>query len=238
MNIPDPLGSGSPLIVYMDFKSPYAYMALAPTYQLEDEFGIEIDWRPLTLDIPSFLGSARVDNKGKVLENKRSQNQWGLVKYAYRDVKRTARQRGLILKGTVKIWDSSLAGIGILWAKARGREVLKRYFFAIYERFWRRELDIENPEVVVTMLENAGAPRTGCHDFLCGEGRALHDGLQERLLPAGLFGVPTYVVGPHRFFGREHLPVVRWCLQGGNGAAPDIAYESWPAAGSGASAPP
>ena len=227
MDITDPLRSDSPLIVYMDFKSPYAYMALEPTYRLEDEFGIEIDWRPLTLDIPSFLGSARVDDQGRVVASKRTKDQWGWVKFAYRDVKRTARHREVILKGTVKIWDSSLAGIGILWAKAHGRDVLRRYFFAAYEKFWRRELDIENPDVVEAMLENAGAPRHGFRDYLTGEGRALHDSLQERLLPAGIFGVPTYVTESQLFFGREHLPAVRWCLRGRDGPAPDVAYEAW-----------
>src|SRR4051794_798028 len=56
----DPLRSHLPMIVYLDFKSPYAYLAKAPTYALEEEFGIEIDWRALTLDIPSYLGSARL----------------------------------------------------------------------------------------------------------------------------------------------------------------------------------
>ncbi len=76
-----------------------------------------IDWRPMTLDIPSFLGSAKTDGKGKVLESKRSPSQWAAVKYAYRDAKRTARARGLTLKGPTKIWDSSLASIGLMWAK-------------------------------------------------------------------------------------------------------------------------
>ena len=222
-----PLHSDSPLIVYMDFKSPYAYMALEPTYQLEDEFGIEIDWRPLTLDIPSFLGSARVDDKGTVVESKRSKEQWSTVRYAYRDTKRTARHRGVILRGTVKIWDSSLAGIGILWAKAKGRAPLKRYFFDAYEKFWHRELDIEDPVVVGAMLEAAGAPTSGFQDYAAGEGRTLHDFLQESLHPAGLFGVPSYVVDGQIFFGREHLPAVRWCLGGRDGPAPDVAYGVW-----------
>ena len=41
----DPLHSESPLIAYLDFKSPYAYLAKDPGYALEDEFGIEIDLR-------------------------------------------------------------------------------------------------------------------------------------------------------------------------------------------------
>jgi 2-hydroxychromene-2-carboxylate isomerase len=36
------------------------------------------------------------------------------------------------------------------------------------------------------------------------------------------------VVGSERFFGREHLPRIRWLLEGGRGPAPDIACELLP----------
>ena len=227
METPHPLRSDAPLIVYMDFKSPYAYMALEPTYQLEEDFGIEIDWRPLTLDIPSFLGSARVDETGKVTKSKRSEEQWANVRYAYRDTKRTARHRGVILRGTVKIWDSSLAGIGLLWAKAHDRATLKHYFFNVYAKFWRRELDIEDTGVIEAMLDVAGAPVSGFREYAFGEGRKLHDSLQDSLHPAGLFGVPSYVLDGQIFFGREHLPAVRWRLGERDGPAPDVAYGVW-----------
>ncbi|MDE0061274.1 MAG: DsbA family protein [Gammaproteobacteria bacterium] len=227
MKTPHPLRSESPLIVYMDFKSPYAYMALEPTYQLEDDLGIEIDWRPLTLDIPSFLGSARVDNKGRVTESRRSDEQWANVRYAYRDTKRTARHRDIILKGTVKIWDSSLAAIGLMWVKAHGRDSLKSFFFNVYEKFWKRELDIEDVAVIEAMLDAAGTQVAGFRQYASGEGRRVHDSLQDSLHPAGLFGVPSYVVDGQIFFGREHLPAVRWCLEGREGPAPDVAYGVW-----------
>ena len=95
-----------PLTVYIDFKSPYAYIAKDPTYALEGTFGIEIDWQPLTLNIGSYLGPARKDDSGKVVESNRSPRQWLAVKYAYRDARRYATLRGLTLKGTQKIWDS------------------------------------------------------------------------------------------------------------------------------------
>ena len=53
-----PLHSDAPLIVYIDVKSPYAFIALKPTLALEAELGLQFDFRPLTLDIPSYLGSA------------------------------------------------------------------------------------------------------------------------------------------------------------------------------------
>ncbi len=48
------------LAVYVDLKSPYAFIAIRPTRDMARAVGVEIDWRPFTLDIPSYLGSARL----------------------------------------------------------------------------------------------------------------------------------------------------------------------------------
>ena len=220
----DPLASTSPLIVYIDFKSPYAYLAIEPTYAMADELGLEIDWRPFTLDIPSYLGSAKLDHEGKVAHSERTPGQWLRVKLAYHDVRRYASLRGIIARGTVKIWDSSLAGIGLLWAKQQGPALLRKYIGITYERFWKRELDIEDISVVEGVLKDAGASIEGFRDYASGEGRALHDEIQHKAFDAGIFGVPTYIISGEKFFGRENLPRVRWMLSGRVGAPPDVAY--------------
>jgi len=214
------------LKVYIDYKSPYAFVAKDPTYQLEKEFGIEIDWYPLTLNIGSFLGTAKKDNSGNVVENNRSPRQWLAVKYAYRDARRYAELRGLTLKGTQKVWDSSLAAIGLLWAKQQGHDPLRAYTDITYERFWKRELDIEDSGVIVSLLEESGCETDGFLDYLGGDGRAYHDRLQDEILDAGYYGVPTYVIDGESYFGREHLPRVRWHLAGRPGPLPDIAYDA------------
>ena len=214
------------LKVYIDHKSPYAFIAKDPTYQLEIDFGVEIDWYPLTLNIGSYLGTAKKDDTGRVVENNRSPRQWLAVKYAYKDARRYAEIRGLTLKGTQKVWDSSVAAIGLLWAKNHGHDILKHYTDITYERFWRRELDIEDPAVIVAQLREAECEVDGFVEFLHGEGRQLHDELQEKILDAGYFGVPTYVVDGESYFGRQHLPRVRWHLSGRKGPLPDIAYDS------------
>ena len=77
-----PLHSDAPLIVYIDVKSPYAFIALKPTLALEAELGLQFDFRPLTLDIPSYLGSAE-KKKGKVVASQgRSAGTWKIVRYA------------------------------------------------------------------------------------------------------------------------------------------------------------
>ncbi|MEO9599918.1 DsbA family protein [Parasphingorhabdus sp.] len=217
------LESDAPLIVYVDIKSPYAFVAIRPTLALEKALGLRFDWRPLTLDIPSYLGSAR-KSKGKVVESTRSASQWARVKYAYRDARRYTERQGLMLKGTEKIWDSSIPNIGISWVMQTDRDRLGAYFEAVYPPFWRRGLDIEDIAVVEACLEQAGVDTKGFADFVRGEGRAQHDALQAQLHPSGIYGVPTYVFDGTILFGREHLPYVRWHLQGREGPAPDIAY--------------
>jgi 2-hydroxychromene-2-carboxylate isomerase len=226
----DPLASDSPLIVYVDVKSPYAFIASEPTFRLEDQLGIAADWRPLTLDIPSYLGSARLDERGNVVEQNRTDEQWAAVKYSYRDARRYAALEGLTLRGTVKIWDTSIAHIGMMWAKRQGREVLRSYVRGVYRPFWRRELDAEDPAVIASVLRSAGADVAGFEAFLGGEGRAEHDAMQAAIFDAGIFGVPSYVVGGELFFGRENLPMVRWLLAGRKGPAPDVAYRHFESA--------
>lgn len=219
------MASNAPLIVYVDFKSPYAYVALGPTRALADELGIDVDWRPLTLDIPSFLGSARLGARDEVIESHRSADQWAWVRYAYRDARRYGSLRGLVVRGTTKIWDSSLAAIGMLRAKEQGAEILRRYMDTVFERFWRRELDIEDIAVIEGVLRESGARSEGFRAHAVGEGRAAHDAEQRAIFASGIFGVPTYVVAGEVLWGREHLPRIRWLLTGRKGASPNIAYE-------------
>ena len=49
------------ITVYSDYKSPYAYLAKDLVYALERDTGVRVQWLPYVLDIPSYLGSARVD---------------------------------------------------------------------------------------------------------------------------------------------------------------------------------
>ncbi len=210
------------LAVYIDLKSPYAYLAIGPTRDLAAARGVEIDWRPFTLDIPSYLGRATLARDGKTVASaERTPEQWSGVRYAYRDARRYAALTGKILRGTEKIWDSSLAGIAMLWARERGG--LDRFLDAAYPPFWRRELDIEDVAVVEQTLRLAGLATDGFRAWAAGEGRRLHDRINREAFDAGIYGVPTYLVEDEVWFGREHLPRIQWILAGRGGAAPEVA---------------
>ena len=198
--------------VYFDYKSPYAYLAKDLAYDLERDFPVRVDWLPYVLDIPSFLGSAKVDESGRVVEEQRNAHQWRRVRYSYMDCRRQASKRGLIVSGPQKIWDSTLAARGMLYAKRQGAAVLRRYHDLTFERFWKRELDIEDPDVVVAMLAEAGADTAGFLAYSAGEGSQEVDRICRAAEAIGVFGVPTFVINGELFWGREHLPDIRAML--------------------------
>src|SRR3954451_25001644 len=143
------------LTVYTDYKSPYAYLAKDLAYELEQDCPVRLDWRPYILDIPSYLGSARVDAAGAVLEEDRNAHQWRRVRYSYMDCRRQARKRGLTTRGTQKIWDSTLAAAGMLQAQRAGDAAFRRYHDMVFERFWKRALDIESIDALAAVLAQA-----------------------------------------------------------------------------------
>ncbi len=193
------------LRVYSDYKSPYAYLAKDLTYQLERQTGVTVEWLPYTLDIPAYLGSARVDGAGNVLEQSRNAHQWRRVRYSYMDCRREANLRGLTIRGPRKIFDSRLANIGLLYASQHG--VLRGYHDRVFERFWRRELDIESTEALADVLAQAGADATDFPAFVEGEGRQRLEAIQREAEAAGVFGVPSFLLDDgDLYWGREHLP--------------------------------
>jgi 2-hydroxychromene-2-carboxylate isomerase len=185
------------ITLYIDYKSPYAYIAKNGAYALEQDFDVQLDWLPYTLDIPSYLGSVEA----------RDPHQWRRVRYSYMDARRFANQQGLTLYGTKKIYDTRLAGIGMLFAKEQG--VFRAYNDITFDRFWKRELEIEEFDAVRGVLDEAGADTSGFRAYAEGDGGASHDRLRAEAEAAGVFGVPMFVIEGELFWGGDRLPLIR-----------------------------
>jgi 2-hydroxychromene-2-carboxylate isomerase len=190
------------LRIYIDFKSPYAYLAKDPTYELEREFGVEFRWLPYVLRIPEFLGTVE----------DRNPHQWRRVRYSYMDARRLANRRGLTVRGPQKIFDSALVSIGMIYAERRS--VMRRFMDLAFERFWKREFDIENVAAVSAVLADSGAEPAAFAEFASGEGRAELDRICGEAEDLGVFGVPTFAIDGEIFWGGDRLWMVREKLQG------------------------
>jgi 2-hydroxychromene-2-carboxylate isomerase len=45
--------------IYTDYKSPYAFVANKRLFELEEQYGVELEWLPYTLRIVEFMGRGR-----------------------------------------------------------------------------------------------------------------------------------------------------------------------------------
>ena len=191
--------------LYIDYKSPFAYLAKDPAYELEKAHRIDLVWRHFTLDIASFMDSVET----------RSSRNWRRVRYAYMDARRLANARGLTVLGPQKIFDSSIAGIAMYFAMDHGGDVFRGYHDRVFERFWKRALDIEDPGAIAAVLAEAGADAPAFADYLEGAGRQRHDTVMAEAEAAGVFGVPTFVFDDELFWGTDRMAILAQRLRTG-----------------------
>lgn len=123
------------------------------------------------------------------------------------DCRREATRRGLVVRGPRKIFDSSIAHTGFLYCRRVGR--IRPFHDLVYERFWKRELDIEDAEAIAAVIAESGVDAGEFLAFVRGEGRALHDRLRAEAEEKGVFGIPSWLVGDELFWGSERLERVR-----------------------------
>ncbi len=100
----------------------------------------------------------------------------------------------------------------MLYAKREG--FFHPYHDLVFERFWQRELDIDDADAVAVAVAEAGGDCNGFKSYLVGEGEAEHDQIIKEGNEIGIFGVPTFVLDGELFWGNEHIPSVRKRLAG------------------------
>jgi 2-hydroxychromene-2-carboxylate isomerase len=188
--------SSTPVVLWSDYVSPYAFIAKAWAYALADDYDVDLQWRPYTLDIASYMGATE----------QRDPHHWRRVRYSYMDARRYANKQGLTLRGPLKVYVARPLNAGMLYAQRHG--VFRAYNDLAFELFWRRELDPESIEATAALLARVGAP-AGFAAFLAGDGGAEHDRLREQAEAAGVFGVPTFVLDGELFWGGDRIALLR-----------------------------
>src|ERR1700722_10103894 len=145
--------------LYYDFKSPFTYLAMEPAYRLEETRRVRLRFIPLELPVREAYGGE--------LEQ-RPQRDWDKVRYLYMDVRRFAKERGIIIRGPQKIFDSRLALMSGFYADRNGH--FRPYADRVFERFFKRELNIEDFDSLAAVMAEAGLDAAGFRRYAEGEG--------------------------------------------------------------------
>jgi 2-hydroxychromene-2-carboxylate isomerase len=176
--------------MYSDFKSPYAFLAFDPAFALEDKYHITLKWKPFQL---------RLKGKGE-----RSQYSEYKVKYSYMDARRWANMRGgLVLRGPLKIFDTTPALIGGLYAERHGK--IRDYGNKVFELFFKRELAADEASAVEPVIESVGLSGQGYRDYLAGGGPSDYERAQQDAATDQVFGVPMFYFQNEPFWGYDRM---------------------------------
>jgi 2-hydroxychromene-2-carboxylate isomerase len=178
--------------MYSDYKSPFAYLAFDPACALQEDYYVRVRWIPFQL---------RIKGKGE-----RSVYSEYKVKYSYLDARRWAKSRGIYIKGPKKIYDTTPALIGGLYADRSGR--LINYSREVYERFFRGELEADQAAPIAQVISELGLSSDAYMNYLDGDGVRDYAAAQAEAETDHVFGVPLFYFADEPFWGFDRIPML------------------------------
>ncbi len=180
--------------LYFDYKSPFTYLAMESAYRLEETHRVRLRFIPCDFNPRGAYGGE--------LEQ-RTERDWRKVRYLYLDARRYANERGIVIRGPQKLFDSSLAMMGGMWADRHGK--FRPYSDRVFERFFKRELNIEDMSALIAVMKEVGLDTEGFKRFVETEGPRDLKAAFEEAERDGVFGVPTFIVAGEPFWGNDRV---------------------------------
>jgi 2-hydroxychromene-2-carboxylate isomerase len=188
---------------YLDFISPYAWMALMRADGFAAENGIRWGMRPIVyaalLDAHGLVGPAETPAKRR---------------YTFHDVVRTARHLGLRFEGPPTHPFRSLEALRALFLFRDTAQAL-RLATRLSDGCWGEGRPLTDMRVIEEVVREVGLDATDLAGRIA-EPEVKH-GLREqteRALRLGVFGVPTFVFDGELFWGQDRMDHLARRLRG------------------------
>jgi 2-hydroxychromene-2-carboxylate isomerase len=179
--------------LYFDYKSPFTYLAKDPAHALPERFTVTVRWIPFQL---------RIKGKGE----RSIASEWK-ARYSYLDARRTANRRGgFRVMGPLKVYDSTPALLGGLYAAREG--FFRSYSDLVFQRFFERALEIDQPDAVARAIDELGHSGAGYLAWAAGAGSAAFAACQEEAEADHVFGVPLFLFRGEPFWGNDRIPLL------------------------------
>lgn len=191
------------LAFWFDFASNHSYLSVMRIEEATRKLGIDLVWRPFLLG--PILRSQGWNNSPFVLQKAKGD-------YVWQDMVRQCAKHGLpwvrpsvFPRPSVLPSRVALLGADQPWMGDFCRAVMTRNF--------ANDEDIDSPESVRAVLNDLGLPA----DQIMAD--ALSEANQDKLraqtqaaMDQGVFGAPTFFVGPEMFWGDDRLDdALAWC---------------------------
>ena len=203
------------ITVFLDMKSPHAYIAVRPTLELARDYRVKLDFRPYTLSYTGMGISTSIENNERRPPSADADRR---ARMFYAAARQYAALQRIPLRSPHRLLDAELAHRTFLFAKKQGLEI--PFMMSVCLRGWGsgwREVEIESLDEMRSTLAALGANLDGFDTFVAPDGQGQTELAKciEDAHASGFVGVPHYVFDDpdtHRqvgLFGREHLALIR-----------------------------
>jgi 2-hydroxychromene-2-carboxylate isomerase len=184
---------------YLDFISPYAYLAFEQLPRTLQGIGYSVDYKPLLfaglLKHHGQLGPAEIQPK----------RDW-----TYRQVLWLAHSHGIEMQMPASHPFNPLPLLRLALACGSDGRINRYVAETVFRHVWRGGADAADP----ARLETLGASLAPTRDPGSAEVKAQLKANADEAIALGLFGVPTLVVDGKLFWGFDALPMLREYLDG------------------------
>ncbi|MEM9623803.1 MAG: DsbA family protein [Pseudomonadota bacterium] len=204
------------ITVFIDLKSPHAYLAVRPSIELAKDFSVHVNFLPYTLSYTDIGVSSSVEADMQRRPPDAAADRKARMYYAA--ARQYAALQNLPLRSPIRLLDSTLAHKVFLFAKQQRQEV--PFMMLVYLTGWGsgwRDYELESLDQLRNTLAETGVDTQGLDAFVApgGPGEAQLLACNQQAEASGCVGVPHYVMHDAQqsrelgLFGREHLALLR-----------------------------
>jgi 2-hydroxychromene-2-carboxylate isomerase len=181
---------------YFAYTSPFTYLAMEPAYALERSHNVRVRFIPYGVNIRKVYGDVPT----------RSDRDQIKVRYLYLDVRRMAKERGVTIYPPKRIYSARYAFYAGMCAEDQG--LFRPYANRVFERFWKHELEVEDPGALIAILREVSADPAQFERYIADEEAEAKPRLRAcyaEALADHVFGVPTFVCDGELFWGYDRI---------------------------------
>ena len=175
--------------IFIDFKSPAAYLCLTPTLALADRLGEAITWQPLQTRQSAVPLEQKDEDRGTTHRRVRALARQNMHLH-YADV------LGVPMQFRAEPGSTDLALVALETLEGDRTAFVQAAFTA----YWTTDADLSAPDTINRILAE-----TNCSADLS-QAEAAMDAMFDRAQAVGAIDAPAYSVRGELFIGREHLP--------------------------------
>lgn len=190
------MASPTEIKFYFAYTSPFTYLALEPAYALEESHDVRVRFIPYGVNIRKVYGDVPT----------RSDRDQIKVRYLYMDVRRMAKERGVVIYPPKRIYSARYAFYAGMCADDQG--CFRPFANRVFERFWKHELEVEDSAALSGILREVQADSAQFNRYIVDEEAEAKPRLRAcyaEALADQVFGVPTFVCNRELFWGYDRL---------------------------------